>query len=235
MARKRSGSVPSHFKPGDKVRVKHGVRDPDFPDIPLGGWTGVVKEVEQAEGRIMYLIAWDRATLRGMHPIYKKRCERDGLELESMWVGDEDLEPDDGTPVAIEQPTSIDTKPLSEKDQDDRVRMALGLTHDDPLPGVSRKTLLAYHRYLAAHLKFPIKARYEKRIGWSERVEMPLTVTGLLRPEECEIDEQYGIIATGRDPEEAVDFPLAEIEAKGSSPSCRMIRDYSQRGRAATK
>ena len=73
-----------------------------------------------------------------MHPIYKKRCERDGLELESMWLGDEDLEPDDGTPVAIEQPTSIVTKPLSEKDQDDRVRMALGLTHDDPLPDVTR-------------------------------------------------------------------------------------------------
>jgi len=51
-----------------------------------------------------------------------------------MWLGDEDLELDDGTRVPIEQPTTIITKPLSEKDQDDRVRMALGLTHDDPLP-----------------------------------------------------------------------------------------------------
>ena len=81
------------------MRVKHGVRDPDFPDIPLGGWAGTVKEIERAEGETTYLIAWDRTTLRGMHPIYKKRCERDGLELESMWLGDEDLEPDDGTPV----------------------------------------------------------------------------------------------------------------------------------------
>ena len=52
---------------------------------------------------------------------------------------------------------------------------------------------------------------------------MPLTVTGLLRPEECEIDEQYGIIGMGRDPKNEVDFPLAEIEVKGSSPSCRMV------------
>ena len=78
-----------------------------------------------------------------------------------MWLGEEDLEPDDGTPVPIEQPTAIVTTPLSEKDQDDRVRMALGLTHDDPLPEVSRKTLLAYHRYLAANLKFPFRARSE--------------------------------------------------------------------------
>jgi hypothetical protein len=163
MARKNSESVPSRFKSGDKVRVNHGVRDPDFPDIPLGGWAGTVKEVHQAEGETTLLVAWDRATLRGMHPIYKKRCERDGLELESMWLGEGDLEPYDGTPVPIEQPTTIVTKPLSEKDQDDRVRMALGLTHDDPLPDVSDETSLAYHRYLAARLKFPINATF----GWN--------------------------------------------------------------------
>jgi len=209
------------------VRVKYGVRDPDFPDIPLGGWAGTIKEVHQAQGETTLLVAWDRATLRGMHPIYKKRCERDGLELESMWLGDEDLEPDEGTPVAIEQPTSIVTKPLSEKDQDDRVRMALGLTHDDPLPEVNHQNLLTYHRYLTRNLVFPFKARYEKPVGWAKRIEMPLTVTGLLRPDECEIDEQYGIIGSGRAPEERVDFPLAEIEVKGSSPSCRMVRDYA--------
>lgn len=161
MARKKCNSDPPRFEPGMKVRVNHGVRDPDFPDIPLGGWAGTVKEVEQAKGQTTYLIAWDRTTPRGMHPVYKKRCERDGLELETMWLGDEDLEPDAGTPGPIEQPTAIVTQPLSEKDQDDRVRMALGLTHDDPLPEVSRKTLLAYHRDLATNLRFPFKAPYE--------------------------------------------------------------------------
>ena len=83
-----------------------------------------------------------------MHPVYRKRCERDGLEMESMRLGEEDIEPDDGTQVSLEQPTQIKTLPLSEKDQDDRVRMALGLTHDDPLPEISLETLLTYHRYL---------------------------------------------------------------------------------------
>jgi hypothetical protein len=217
MTRPKKPTPPPRFQLGAKVRVKHGVRDPDFPDIPLGGWAGTVKEVHRAEGETTILVAWDRATLRGMHPIYKKRCERDGLELESMWLGDEDLEPDDGTPVPIEPPTEIKTPPLSEKDQDDRVRMALGLTHDDPLPEVDHENLLTYHRYLSKNLAFPFTARYE----------MPVTVTGLLRPDECEIDEQYGIIASGRDPEERVEFPLAEIEVQGSSPSCRMVRDYA--------
>src|SRR3954452_22729579 len=164
MPRPRKPTDDARFQIGAKVRIKPGVRDPDFPDIPLGGWAGTVTEVEHAEGEVTYLIAWDRATLRGMHPVYKKRCERDGLELESMWLGDEDLVPGDGTRVPIEQPPQSGEPPLSEegakivpphlaeKDQEDRVRMPERLTHDQPLPEVSGKTLLAYHRYLAAHL-----------------------------------------------------------------------------------
>jgi calcium binding protein len=227
MPRPKQPTTPPVFEPGAKVRVKRGVRDPDFPDIPLGGWSGTIKGINRAAGEVIYLIEWDQNTLKNIHPVYRKRCERDGLEYETMALGESDLEPDDGTPVAIEQPTQIKTPPLSEKDQDDRVRMALGLTRDDPLPEVNYKNLLTYHRYFSKNLVFPFKARYEKPVGWAKRVEMSLTVTGLLRPDECVIDEQYGVIGTGRDPEEQVNFPLAEIEVKGSSPSCRMVSDYS--------
>jgi hypothetical protein len=227
MPRSEQHKKPPRFEPGAKVRVKSGVSDPDFPDVPLGGWAGTIKEVYDGVGEVTYLIEWNQNTLGNIHPIYRKRCERDGLDLKTMGLGEEELEIDDGTTVSIEKPTEIKTPPLSEKDQDDRVRMALGLTHDDPLPDVNHKNLLTYHLYLSKDLVFPFKARYEKPVSWSKRVEMPVTVTGLLRPDECEINEQHGIIATGTDPEERVDFPLAEIEVKGSSSSCRMVRDYA--------
>lgn len=134
------GSAIPLFKVGDKVRVKSGVNDPDFPDMPLGGWTGTVTEIIEHKGRFDCVFKLDDRTLKNVHPIYKKRCERDGLDFETMGLGEEDLEIDDGTPVAIEQPTQIKTPLLSEKDQDDRVRMALGLTHDDPLPEVNSRT-----------------------------------------------------------------------------------------------
>src|SRR3954447_7280699 len=143
MAYDESGSAPPCFQPGDRVRVRSGVTVPDFEDIPLGGWSGTIETVEQVDDQITYEIEWDRRTLDGMHPVYKKRCERDGLDPATMWLGEEDVEPDDGTPAPIEQPTVIRTPPLAEKDQDDRVRMALGLTHDDPLPDVNREALLA--------------------------------------------------------------------------------------------
>jgi len=218
MARTKGGSVPPRFEPGVKVRVKHGVRDPDFADIPLGGWAGIVKEVERSKGETTYLIAWDRATLKGMHPVYKMRCERDCLELESMWLGDEDLEADDGTHVSIEQPTAIITKPLSEKDQDDRVRMALGLTSDDPLPDVARKNLLAYYRYLKDKLTFPFKARFEAE-GSS------LTVHRLPDPKEYDLDEEEGLLCEARSREGSFDVPLADLDEAGSG-NRRLVRDY---------
>jgi hypothetical protein len=143
---------PARFAAGAQVRVKSGTTDPDFPDIPLGGWAGTIREVNQRAVPPTYLIAWDRHTLDHMHPVYRKRCERDGLELESMWLGEDDIEPDTSGAAIIEEPTSIVTRPLNEKGQDDRVRVALGLTSDDPLPEVDDDTLRAYHRYLAAHL-----------------------------------------------------------------------------------
>ena len=134
-----------------------------------------------------------------MHRVYKNRCARDGLELGSMWLGEEDIEPDDGTPVPMEQPTAIRTPPLSLKDQDDRIRMVFGLTHDDVLPDVSRETLRSYQRYLAGHLKLPFNAFYdEEEIGPFSRKRATVTVTGVLDPDLDSPSEEDGLTCTGR-------------------------------------
>jgi hypothetical protein len=36
----------SNYAPGDRVRVRRGVTDPDFPDLSIGGWAGTVAEVD---------------------------------------------------------------------------------------------------------------------------------------------------------------------------------------------
>jgi hypothetical protein len=224
----RELSSQPRFEPGSKVRVKYGVTDPDFPDIPLGGWTGTVTAVEPQDEQVIYDIEWDRRTLDAMHPVYRKRCERDELDLETMSLGEDDLEPDDGTPVPIEQPTNIVTPPLSEKDQDDRVRKALGLTHDDPLPEISRETLVAYHRYLSAKLRFPFKAfTGEEELGPVSRKRSTMTVTRLLDPEQEASTTEDGLICAGRVRDEEAELPLYEIEVKKKDPNARLVSDYA--------
>ena len=36
----QANEVEPRFSEGCRVRVKIGVMDPDFPDVPLGDWTG---------------------------------------------------------------------------------------------------------------------------------------------------------------------------------------------------
>jgi uncharacterized protein YodC (DUF2158 family) len=162
-------SPVAKFKVGDKVRVKHGIRDTDYPDVPLDGWAGTISEVHE-DG--MYTVQWNKETLANVHPVVKRRSEKDGTVLEEYWLGDDDLELDLGGPFDIEQPTEIIVQPLSPKDQDDRIRMVFGLTSNDPLPEVNNQTLTAYRDYLAENLTFPFQAEYGEEYSQPERVKV---------------------------------------------------------------
>jgi hypothetical protein len=88
MSETKNKSGTPRFHVGDKVRVKYGVIDPDFPDMPLGGWTGTITEIIEQVGQIDCVLKLDDRTLKGIHPIYRKRCERDGLDFESTGMSD---------------------------------------------------------------------------------------------------------------------------------------------------
>ncbi len=214
---KKKAALPK-FKVGDKVRVEYGIRDAGYPDMPMGGSVGAITEVLK-DG--MYAIPWSPETLAAMHPVVKQRSEKDGTVLEEYWLGDDDLEPDPGGPLQIEQPTEITTKPLSPKGQDDRIRMVFGLTSNDPLPNANDETLEAYHEYLSKNLTFPFRAEHGTEYGHPERVK----VIGLGDPdEEPMIDETYGILCEARGEGQVVTLPLGELE--NAKPNRQLIDDY---------
>ena len=227
MTRTDKGSVVPRFKVGDKVRVKPGVSDPDFGDMPLGGWSGSVTDIIEHEGQINCVFELDERTVTSIHAIYKQRCEIDGLDYGFMGLSQEEIEPDEGTPVPIEQPTAIVPRPLSEKDQDDRVRMALGLTHDDPLPNVSFETLMTYYRYLAANLKFPFLTFSWAKSGPFTSKKVIVPISRLEPPVAEEFDEECPLYGIGIDQDEEIEIPLEVIELKKTDPNYRLISDYT--------
>jgi hypothetical protein len=195
--------------------------------MPLGGWTGTVTEIIEHEGQINCVFKLDDRTLAGIHPIYRRRCERDGLDFEIMGLDENDLEPDDGTPVPIEQPTQIRTPPRSRDDQDDRIRAVFGLTRDDPLPLVSPETLMTYCRYLTANLKFPIPSSYWAQSGPFSRKKVTVSITELEAPVEEEFDEECGLFGIASDEEREIEIPLESLELKRQDPNYQLISDYT--------
>ncbi len=194
----RKPPIPPKFSVGDRVRVRFGVPDPDFPDIPLGGWAGIITEVDQ-DGRVpLFLVEWDKYTLDHMHPVFRKRCDRDGLEKTNSWLGQEDLETDDGQPVPMEQPTQIVTRPLDKGNEDDRIRAIFDLTSDDPLPEVDGKKLCKYHEFLAAHLTFPFRANYWKETGPFQSRKCTVNVAGLVALDDYDPKDGYGLLCEVR-------------------------------------
>lgn len=211
------------YAAGDRVRVRRGVTDPEYPDLPLGGWAGTVAEVDTRSSPPTYLVRWGRETLRLVHPIYERRAERDGFEFGAMWLGADDLEPDDGTGVAVEHPTNIVTKPLSAADQDDRIRAVFGLTGDDPLPGVGGGTLRAFHGYLSRHLRLPVEASWNPPSGPAQRV----TVLGLSVPDEdLWADGMCGLLCRAKHKGAVIEVALADCEARAGSPGRQLLADY---------
>jgi hypothetical protein len=217
---------PPKFAVGDAVRVRPGVTDPDFPDIPLGGWAGKITEVEEGDPPL-YLIRWSQDTLKNMHPVYRKRCERDGLDHEEMRLGEDELEADAGGPVILEQPTKIVTPPLSMKDQDDRIRAVFGLTRDDLLPDADEDSLCTYYKYLAAKLKFPAEATWAKEVGMGEVTEKVSILALAGSDDEPWIDDMHGIICKAKMSRGEGNLPLAEMEKVKGKPNKQLIEDYS--------
>jgi hypothetical protein len=82
----------------------------------LGGWSGTIEEVEQASDQFTYLIDWDQRTMERRPPVYLERCERLGFESKSVWLGEEDIEADNGRAVQPRVSTGLCSS--SEDDHD---------------------------------------------------------------------------------------------------------------------
>ena len=206
------------------MRVKHGFTDVDYSDMPLGGWAGIITEVQGAD---TFTVRWSRETLAAIHLVFKKRCEIDGIDPEEYVLVGEDLEFDPGGPLEIEQPTEITTRSLSAKDEDDRIRMVFDLTSNDPLPDVEDETLEIYHEYLSKNLVFPFEAEHSSQTGPFSSRTIRVKVTGLGDPEEPMIDDMYGILCEARHERRLVTLPLGELKVKKGKPNRQLIEDYS--------
>jgi hypothetical protein len=203
--------------------VRDGTVDPDFPEVQLGGWTGTVREFDFESEPALVLIEWDAATQERMDPHYRERCEKEGLELETMWLGVFDVEPTGATArqlVPFEQ---------EENNHERRILTALGYAGDPgPLPPVNQENLRQYHRYLRTRLTFPCSGRYyEDPINFPDK-PMPMSFKALAPEDQCV--GEFGLLleanlgaASG-----SLMVPLIKVDLEGDEATKQLVQDYTR-------
>ncbi len=212
------------FAEGDLVRVKPGVVHRRYPDLPLGGWEGTVERVAWLVP-VGYTIDWSVRTFEAAHPIYHKRCQRDGLLATEYEAVEGELEPAaDEDPLAMAPPTEIVTRPLSPDDSDDRVRAIFGLTSDDPLPRADEAAIGRYFEFLRDRVVFPFQAYCSPSAGEGLEPNAEVTVVGWADPpvagEEgvrCRVRAEHGHVVT----------LLACLEVIDEGPARQLVGDFN--------
>lgn len=69
----------SKLTAGSPVRVKPGVTMPEFQDVDISGWTGVISDSQGRGADVKYFVEWDGPTLARMPETYRAHCEAQGL------------------------------------------------------------------------------------------------------------------------------------------------------------
>lgn len=88
MSRRRE--ICAIYDVGDQIRIRDGAHHPVYPDIPLGGWTGMVRKYDRLTRA--YLIVWSKETLKASPVEYGEQCNQDALDPGTTWVDETDLE-----------------------------------------------------------------------------------------------------------------------------------------------
>lgn len=224
LGRRGGNASDATYAKGQLVQVKHGIVHDFYPDIPLGGWVGEIKRIGWLTP-IGYAVHWTKPTLEQAPAVYFKRCRRDLEKAYRHWLDEDQLEAAASeTPTAMEQPTKLLTRRLSEEDPDDRIRRVFGLTSNDPLPGHNERTQAQFLDYLKTHLSFPFKAEYATASmlasGGQETVEILGFAAQPINPEEgivCQVEKQA----------HRFEVPLSTIRLDETDANFRHLDDYT--------
>lgn len=76
---------------GQLIQVNDGVTMPEFPDLPISGWRGVVLETTGSGAKLKVIFEWDAAAQAAMPENYRQHCTNQGLALDMACLAGSDV------------------------------------------------------------------------------------------------------------------------------------------------
>ncbi|MFZ5920653.1 MAG: calcium-binding protein [Chloroflexota bacterium] len=213
------------LKVGDCIRVKPGVKDPNY-GFDIGGWQGRVTAIEIYQPpQLTILFQWDSLSLKHMPASAIRRSEEDGLDWTSMGLYPEEVE------KAEPRDTQADVDEIIEElsaehnwdhlgKQGRRIHKVLkAIDEDDELEAFE-----TWQEYLEAHLKLPFDAEVSE---FQERG--PLQAGDLVKVMGFEgVDDLYGVLVNIKARRNMYVFPLCDLKATDEkSANFTLTDDYA--------
>lgn len=215
------------IKVGDCVKVKKGIKDPDFENVLIENWQGNVVEIveeSEAENIALICIEWDSETLKKCPKKYIQKCEIEGFDWKMMNLFVSEIEIT--TTKDTEQNLKETQKIISENNywaslEEEGVRIEKNLKGIKPED--DWKSFLAWEKYMEINLKFPFDTIVEfSEDNWKVKQGDKFTIKKI-----SSVVDLYGIIAKGKINNETIEFPICDVEVIDSkSKNFEIINDY---------
>ncbi len=212
------------IKIGDYVKVKKGVKAPDFEYQLMDNWQGKVVSIQKNERLIE--IELDFETLLNTPKKYLKDLIKEGYDYDRMILEISELE------QANKRDNSAQRKDVKSKlnaklywielfEEEDK-----SIKYGELFQGINldnyNDLYQKWEEYLSENLEFPIETKVVElergRIRNGAKIK-------LLDIEDY--DDIYGILGIGKHEREAVSFPICNLEAiNKKSKNYELLRDY---------
>jgi hypothetical protein len=208
-----------NFLTGDFVKIKQGVKDPDF-DADLSGWQGRIVERIDAE---LVCIEWDSHTLKNIPHGQIRACERKGWNWRVIHLELSDFE------KALRSDTQEQVNRVVEKLEEQFFWAHLGERGDrisTVLTGISLNdevgTLNAWKNHLNSVITFPLKA-----VVTEIQLTGPLQSGDLVTIHRFMEGSSRGLYVAVETGGNQFYFPLSDLEIHNSESVCfGPVEDY---------
>lgn len=216
----------STIQPGDSVRVRAGVIEPES-GTDLSGWEGRVKEMaaDPESGSLVAWVEWDSLTLKQLTPGLIRRLQ----SADADWIGQAmevrdlvDAEPRDTLAQTDQERTEL-LAHYTWTDLDKQGKRIYRILRDAFAANPQFTCLEAWESYLSTALRFPFMARVVV-----EQDSGPLSLdmeVEVLEP--SGIDPDNGIFVLVQRGGRSFVFPLSDLAVDDpASPNFQPLEDY---------
>ncbi len=216
----------SNIQPGDSVRVRAGVIEPES-GTDLSGWEGRVKEMaaDPESGSLVAWVEWDSVTLKQLTPGLIRRLQN----ADTDWIGQamevrdlDDADPRDTLAQTDQQRTELLAR-YTWVDLNEQGKRIHRILRDAFAANPQFTCLEAWESYMSATLRFPFMARVvvEQDCG-------PLSLDMEVEVRELSgTDPDNGVFALVQRGGRSFVFPLSDLAVDDpASPNFQPLEDY---------